>query len=135
MTEEPVRIVIQLPEGFEVEARSLDNWLRAHPDVGRNPDIRTVPSDEPSEDMDGVAIAALVISAVTLVPTTVQAVLSFLDWQQTRHEPPPITLTSSLGGYAELVPTDGADLEAQAEQAAADLTRREEDRPRGTQAQ
>ncbi|QPK50143.1 hypothetical protein H4W23_39835 [Streptomyces gardneri] len=103
--------------------------------VARNPSVETVLSDKPSEDMDGVAIAALVISAVTLIPTTFQAVLSFLDWQQTRHAPPPITLTSSLGGRTELVPTDGEDREAQAQQATADLTRPEEGGPIAGEAQ
>ncbi|MEV7565454.1 effector-associated constant component EACC1 [Streptomyces tanashiensis] len=124
--DESVQIFIHVPQDLAEEASSLDDWLITHPAIATNPHITTALSDTPTEDMDGVAIASLVISSVALVPAVFQAVLSFLEWQGSRSEPPPITLTSSLGGEAELVHADDGDLEAQAHEATAGLTRTQE---------
>ncbi|MER8182814.1 hypothetical protein [Kitasatospora sp. NPDC094015] len=119
---ESVEIFFDIPGGLAEEASDLGDWLITHPTFTANPHIRTVRSDEPTEDMDGIAIASLIISSVTLVPTVFQAVITFLQWQDSRTAAPPILLTSSLGGEAELVHTGDDDLETQAAEATARLT-------------
>ncbi|MCX4695503.1 hypothetical protein [Streptomyces sp. NBC_01408] len=126
--DKPVTILIQISDASGgAEALSLDNWLTTHPAITADPGIATVQASGLSDDMSGLEIAALAISAVSLSASLFQAVFSMLAWQNTRPVVSRITLTSSLGGEAQLEASDDDDLEARARAASADLLGPQED--------